>query len=483
MTFLKTTLFASLLLAGCAADADFDPQHDTPQGKADQISGNDDPSGVLGNAERRLAKLITTDDVGQSFGVEDDKIPYPDTYWPMIDNGIAVEWLEKDGTRCSDENECDDPADSPLVKLVKLTRPDDLEEAIAWEIKNHGKDVKDVASWFGHCPGWVAGAMLNKPILHPVYAKSNGFGGVEACEEGEADCTKFEIGDINGLSAEAHEGARALFIGARCDTKPEDIERDEFGRIVRNGKGCKGLNAGSMLIVMANRLKGEKKPFAIDAQNDHTTEQIWNQPAFKYTVNAYKEISEVEAANLVASGELSGDQTEYQWNDRAKGFAFVDFSLHWITETPGPNLTVVSGASSSRTTRMVAVIELDAPFADESAEIIGGEYIDDARVGANRLRVAPFVWIAQSMGSDWRHNPFVSGSAVQKLIDLGGKSGDVDPTDLECAHDLCSQGSTLEATCDSCVADVCAADSYCCDTAWDNICVGQVESICGQTCN
>ncbi len=481
-SLLRTTLIASLLLGACAVDEDLDPQRDTAQGKFDQISGNDDPSGVLSNAERQLSKLISSADVGESFGVDAANMPYPDTYWPMVDNGIAVEWLEKSGGKCSRANECTDAQDSPLAKFVKLTNPNDVTKAKEWEVKNHGKDVPNVADWYGHCPGWVAGAMLNKPILHPVFAKADGAGSVQACEEGQADCTKFEIGDINALTAEAHEGARSLFIGARCDTKPADIKRDEFGRIVRDGKGCKGLNAGSMLIVMANRLKGEKKPFAIDAQNDFNTEQIWNQPAFRYTVNRYETISEETAANLVASGQRTGDQTKYQWNNLAKGFAFVDVTLHWVSET-GPNTTVVPGTSSSRQTRMVAVIELDKANTDVTAKIIGGEYIDDPSVGASRLRVAPFVWIAQGMNSDWRHNPYLRGQAVQKLIDMGTKSADTVEEPTTCAHSTCSAGGVLEASCDTCVASICAADPYCCNTGWDNICIGEVASVCNaNTC-
>ena len=37
-------------------------------------------------------------------------------------------------------------------------------------------------------------------------------------------------------------------------------------------------------------------------------------------------------------------------------------------------------------------LELDAPPNDPNAVIIGGEYIDDASVGADRLTVPPFVW-------------------------------------------------------------------------------------------
>jgi hypothetical protein len=49
-------------------------------------------------------------------------------------------------------------------------------------------------------------------------------------------------------------------------------------------------------------------------------------------------------------------------------------------------------------------------------------------------------------------------------------------------HPICNAGSKLGASCDPCAAQVCAQDPYCCSTLWDNQCVGEVGSICGQTC-
>ncbi len=53
-----------------------------------------------------------------------------------------------------------------------------------------------------------------------------------------------------------------------------------------------------------------------------------------------------------------------------------------------------------------------------------------------------------------------------------------------CAHSMCSTGSTLVSGCDKagpspgCVIQVCKADPYCCNTAWDGTCVGEVFSVC-----
>jgi hypothetical protein len=52
-----------------------------------------------------------------------------------------------------------------------------------------------------------------------------------------------------------------------------------------------------------------------------------------------------------------------------------------------------------------------------------------------------------------------------------------------CAHAICSTGSALHATCSSCTDQICSGDSYCCTTKWDSECVGEVSSVCGDTCS
>ena len=51
-----------------------------------------------------------------------------------------------------------------------------------------------------------------------------------------------------------------------------------------------------------------------------------------------------------------------------------------------------------------------------------------------------------------------------------------------CSHDICAEGAPLVATCDPCVAQICAADSFCCQQGWDGQCTSEVASICGQSC-
>jgi hypothetical protein len=50
-----------------------------------------------------------------------------------------------------------------------------------------------------------------------------------------------------------------------------------------------------------------------------------------------------------------------------------------------------------------------------------------------------------------------------------------------CAHSLCDTGDPLDATCNACAADVCEADPHCCSSQWDNRCVRNVDRYCANT--
>ena len=46
----------------------------------------------------------------------------------------------------------------------------------------------------------------------------------------------------------------------------------------------------------------------------------------------------------------------------------------------------------------------------------------------------------------------------------------------------CVQGAALNATDGACVRQICDADPFCCSSSWDSICVGEVASVCQQSC-
>lgn len=374
----------------------------------DTIQPFEDPERLLGTVSRKLTDNITEADIGKTFGTPDELVPYPDTYWPMTEDGINARW---NGTEAS-----------PLEKFVSMADPSNLAAAQAWNSKNSGKEYPGVQDWFGICHGWTAAAISEAPIKHAVYAKISG-GNAVACqpsEVGQGGCTKFDIGDMNALMATIYADGGSKFIGARCDTSPNAMKRDADGRVERtgNGAGCKGLNPGSLMIVLAHRMKRDQKALAIDAQTDFNTDQIWNQPAYRYTVNDYKKIDGATAARLVSTTNAAAS---YKWNTSSNGFAFVDLTVHWVSEH-GPNTTFFSGLSSTHTTRMTAVIELDRPATDPEARIIGGELTEDASASTSRLENHPFVWLSNGPGNDTGnsgHNPFVKTSIVRQLMALG----------------------------------------------------------------
>jgi hypothetical protein len=63
----------------------------------------------------------------------------------------------------------------------------------------------------------------------------------------------------------------------------------------------------------------------------------------------------------------------------------------------------------------------------------------------------------------------------------GGTDVDEEPVGT-CAHDICVSGSKLDAACDPCVAKIAAADPFCVENSWDDVCIEQVASVCSKTC-
>ncbi len=52
----------------------------------------------------------------------------------------------------------------------------------------------------------------------------------------------------------------------------------------------------------------------------------------------------------------------------------------------------------------------------------------------------------------------------------------------ECTPDVCDVGGPSTPTCSPCTAAVCEADPFCCEVAWDDLCVDQVATVCDQSC-
>lgn len=52
----------------------------------------------------------------------------------------------------------------------------------------------------------------------------------------------------------------------------------------------------------------------------------------------------------------------------------------------------------------------------------------------------------------------------------------------DCSHDECTQGGPLEPACSPCTGQICGMDPFCCQQAWDGICVDEAQQFCGLNC-
>ena len=67
------------------------------------------------------------------------------------------------------------------------------------------------------------------------------------------------------------------------------------------------------------------------------------------------------------------------------------------------------------------------------------------------------------------------------LSDCSNKQGGAGGT---CNHDVDETGGPLDSSCGDCEEAVCAVDSYCCTTSWDQTCVNEVSQYCSSSsCN
>ena len=64
----------------------------------------------------------------------------------------------------------------------------------------------------------------------------------------------------------------------------------------------------------------------------------------------------------------------------------------------------------------------------------------------------------------------------------GTGAGGTGGTTGSCAHGVCDYGGPLTSGCDPCVTKVCAADQFCCQAGWDDLCMQQANQLCNAGC-
>src|SRR5690606_32742570 len=118
----------------------------------------------------------------------------------------------------------------------------------------------DNPGWYGLCHGWAAAAISFKEPSPITMRNRHGLS------------IPFGSSDIKALLTYAHQDRQVSghtdFLGLRCEqNEPTDTPQ------------CKGVNAGSFHIILANKLGLGNQPFIMDMSRNY---QVWNQPVYGY---------------------------------------------------------------------------------------------------------------------------------------------------------------------------------------------------------
>lgn len=327
--------------------------------------------------------LAPPSDIGRTFSVPDDALPFSASYWPMKNNGILARWQGRGSLS---------PAEKYGTLFLDRAEQRSLYD---WIRQNQGSGVPNVRLWFGICHGWAASAVVDKAPQHKISVRRVERGGtatVEECGGRGAGCITVTPGDITALLAEAYSAPDARYIGERCDTAPSRFRYDSSGRIIQ--PNCRA-NAGTLFLIATHFIKQNRRSFVMSVTNNA---EIWNQPVYAYRLDEYRTIARDAAVDLI-----DPQKRTYDFNPAAVGFRHVTLTMRWAQEAqptvdrPPPLLP--------RDAKYEFVLELDA-----NGAVLGGEW-----VGRNKKDHPPFYWYPVAPGTE---APNFTYANVKKLLDL-----------------------------------------------------------------
>jgi competence ComEA-like helix-hairpin-helix protein len=135
-----------------------------------------------------------------------------------------------------------------------------------WEILNSYNPGGE--SWWGHCNGWAAAAIL---LHEPREAVTFEAGGVDI---------EFTTADLKGLMTESHYGVYSQFYGGRYNGEDDDVS---------------DLSPKAFHQIVSFFIDELGVPMVFDTT---ATEAVWNFPAYGYKMSV-KETTDPDAAKLV----------------------------------------------------------------------------------------------------------------------------------------------------------------------------------------
>jgi hypothetical protein len=186
---------------------------------------------------------------------------------------------------------------SDATSLYDRARPGS--GATSWELSNHGPQVPGIQSWYGHCNGWSAAAVMYQ----------------EPRATTSADGVSFTVADQKSLLSELAMEVNADFFGTRNDdnnpSSPsfQDVAPDVF------------------FLVMTNYL-GNGLGVVIDR---YTGNQVWNQPVAGYQIAPITKSDYLGASpaapgvyRVMVSTQIWWGRDDVQGGHLTEPFAFAD---------------------------------------------------------------------------------------------------------------------------------------------------------------
>ena len=247
------------------------------------------------------------------------------TFYGAIQQGLNGGQITIDGDAISaEENWNDDSEDpypafhldinslSPLDKFALLQQVDGRGwgnnpwMGPGWEILNHWSPVG--SSWWGHCNGWAAAAILTEQPTEEVLVD---FGGEDEYQ------MSLSAADQKGLLTESHYSTLSSFYGARYNgDEDEDIS---------------DLSPKSVLQLLNTYIGQRGVPIVFDTSPGA---EVWNYPAWAYELTLTETAGPLaEAAAGLVNVNLAGfDELQQLWGvGDLRAQAIIDYR-----ETYGP---------------------------------------------------------------------------------------------------------------------------------------------------
>lgn len=448
---------------------------------------------------------------------------FASNWWPQSRNGLAWRWTVGESSQdaaLSDHGKVDElspvekydwlfnPGQKRTVKKVehwdyaqilkkeeergaKHSHPEveALGPATEWELVNHGNYQGEYHpdSWWGHCNGWAAYVTTERLGAPKRDIKVKLVGGdLVECKYSTEGCVLVRMGDMEALMAEIYFNDQATFGGQRCEERPDEMERDEFGR--PKNEACRDLNAGSFHITVTGLLgkgathlqtgEAARPSFVIDHNYDY---QVWNFPITKYEILSQEIVTKARASELVGA-----HNDKYQFNQAAVKFALVSMTYYMVSDSVSASAMIKQADDRNvalHPTTLHYVLEMDA-----NDNIVGGEWVRSPSTqwgSDNSKELHPdFLWMATDARGyyenaddtgGWSDNPYIAKPNIDKLLKCANDpdtcAGDVAPTTPGTGSDTGSAGgdtggdepSTL--SCDnSCGGSVTVGEQTCwCD--------------------